>query len=179
MRKIFLCVVLIMSLFSFASCNKTEELNCPVISNEIHASIYTSTIKEMTNSANYVICANVVSKEVYEDFITLQIENVENIKGINYNPSSVDVYYNYSCSDENGNITSEGFSLGEANSSIGRVSYDNVIKDQIKVYFYLNFKISFNKYMLIDNLNAIHIGEEDAIKYAKTYYDFGEDVTYF
>lgn len=172
MKKIVFTFLLLTLLVSFTSCNKTETIYCPVDSNIVRVSKDSKTIEEMTNKAHYVFYANITSKEVHDDYITLEISNLEVIKGSNYEPTSIDVYYTHFERYEYGNITDEGFSLEPAYYNC-RVTYDNIIKDNIKVYFYLKYNYTYEKYTLIDNLNAMHLNDEDAVNYANTYIDTG------
>lgn len=163
---------MILLLFSVSSC-KDEKVVVDYDYDNACVTISSKRIEELKDKASFVIYANVVSKEIFDDYITLTIENIESLNSNVFDQKSIDVYYKNDSNISYYNITKTGFALGDTEYGRipGEVTYDNVIKDQIKVYFYSIYNSNTKRYVLIDDLNALFIEDDDAINYAKTYYN--------
>lgn len=163
---------MILLLFSVSSCT-SEKVVVDYDYDNACVTISSKRREELKKKATYVIYANVVSKEVYDDYITLTIDNIKNLNTNEFNGTSIDVYYKNYSNISYYNITNTGFALGDTTYGRipGEVTYDNVIKDKIKVYFYSIYNSNTKRCVLIDDLNALFIEDDDAINYAKTYYN--------
>lgn len=131
--------------------------------------IYDETFAKMNELSDIVIYAQITSKEAFEYYVTLNLENISVIKGDNFEKTSLDITYITKFEEEKGNISKNGFPLGNIGwNNVGVVTYDNVIKDKFMVYIYLTY--NNETYNIIDNSNAICLSNEDASKYASLYY---------
>lgn len=151
----FICIILCLS-----SCDKTKKTVTRCFPKIV--TIDDSSLASMEEKATNIIYANIESVKPQEDNnILFNLNNIEYIKGETFDATNFVITSNFY-------VNNVGFRLGD--SSWGyKVLYENVIKDNFKVYFYLVKDIeSVN---IIDSVNALCLSNEDAIIYDNMYYN--------
>lgn len=119
-----------------------------------------NTRNEIDDMSTNVIYANIISTEVNFDSVTFYLNNIEYIKGEEINISKLEVSYNQ-------NVTAKYFIDGDYWER--ERLYENLIKDEIKVYFYLEYKNE--SFKIVDHKNAINLDTFGACMYDDKYYN--------
>lgn len=160
MKKIGFLFAFVCSLLCLVSCGKEEKVVISCFPKNV--TISDTSLANMEKKATNIIYVNIESFESLEDNnISFKLSNIEYIKGEVFDTTNFVITSNYY-------VWEKGFRLGSSGWSYN-VLYDNVIKDNFKVYFYL---VDDGKTInIIDSSNALCLSNEDVLIYDSMYYN--------